>query len=240
MKEKHYNITPVRQELTSDCVQANAALLLSHYGIHKTIDELKQEVPVTRDAEGNLIGSSVGHIAAYFLSLGLKTTLHVSDIQLFDQTWDQLSARELIDNIEARKPHIKHTVYGQDILGVICDGYTQFLKNGGNIIMPTVDEAYLHSLLETGPIFCIINYQYLFKRPRTIFTTDTDSVNDPITGQLTTHVITIIGYKDGQFEIIDSVRPVSESKVWVSASRLIAAYHLADIDLDSLLITITK
>ena len=47
-------------------------------------------------------------------------------------------------------------------------------------------------------------------------------------------------YKDGQFQILDTVREPAEATQWVPANRLIAAYYLADIDLDSMFLTISK
>lgn len=240
MQEIIYNIPSLEQEESHDCVQTSAAMLLSHYGTRKSVSEIKAEVPVYINAAGKPLGSSVGHMASYFLDLDFKTTVHTSDAQLFDQSWKDLSPTELIANIQARQPFIKHAVYDQETLGVITNGFVQFLQKGGQLVMPVVDEAYLHTLLEAGPIFCVVNYQYLFEVARTAYDTQDKPQRDPIQGQLSTHVVTIAGYKDSQFLVIDSVRKPDEAQLWVPASRLIAAYHLADIDLDSLLITIAK
>lgn len=240
MEEIRYNIAPTQQQESHDCVQTTASLLLSYYGIQKSVSEIKIEVPVYINSEGKAIGSSVGHMAAYFSDLGLKTTLHTSDVQLFDQRWKDLPPTTLIASLKNRKPYIRHATYDQETLGVICDGFVQLLEKGGKLAMPVVDEVYLHSLLTSGPIFCAVNYQYLFATSRTLFNTDGSTNGDAVQGQPITHAITITGYKDSQFEIIDSVRKPEEAKLWVSASRLIAAYHLADIDLDSVLITIKE
>lgn len=60
MKTPIYDVPIIRQGL-KECTQASAAQLLSyyglHYGLHKTIDEIKKEVPVYIFKEGKPLGS---------------------------------------------------------------------------------------------------------------------------------------------------------------------------------------
>ncbi len=239
MQEISYPLTSQAQQGTKDCAQANLSLLLSHYNIHKSVEDITAAVPVYVNTEGKSLGSSVGHIASYALDLGLKATLHVSDVQLFDQSWSTLSADELCNALVRRVPYIHHGTYDTETLHVIADGFVQFLRKGGTIVTPVVDEHYIHTQLVQGPLFFIVNYQYAFQRPRTNYTEEVKSA-DPITGSLSTHVVTITGYKDGQFQVVDTVREPEHATVWVPANRLIAAYHLADIDLDSMFLTLSK
>ncbi len=239
MQEILYNLQSNTKQQPHDCAQTNLGILLSHHGIHKTSEEIKSAVPACVNTDGKELGSSIGHIASYALDLGLKATLHVSDVQLFDQTWNELPAEALKQNLRERAKHIRHGIYDTELLTVVADGFCQFLDKGGVILTPVVDEEYIHTQLQQGPLFFVVNYQYLFQRPRIVFT-NTGKDSDPITGTLTTHVITVIGYKDGQFRVLDTVREPTEATLWVPANRLIAAYYLADIDLDSMFLTISK
>lgn len=90
MKSILYPIIPAKQTI-QDCVQANASMLLQHYGIKKSVKEIKTEVPVYVSKDGKPLGSSLGHIAIYFIKLGFKTILHVADIQIFGSSWSGLS-----------------------------------------------------------------------------------------------------------------------------------------------------
>ena len=45
MEEISYDV-PLLTQNVQDCVQASASQILAYYGINKTIDEIKNEVPV--------------------------------------------------------------------------------------------------------------------------------------------------------------------------------------------------
>lgn len=239
MQEILYDLKPTTQQESHDCAQANLSLLLSYYGITKSVSEIKAAVPVYVNKEGTELGSSVGHIASYALDLGLKATLHVSDVQLFDQSWDTKNTETLKSDLMARAEYIHHGVYDTETLKMVADGLCQFVDKGGTIATPVVDERYIYEQLQHGPLFFVVNYQYLFQRPRFLFTKN-GKETDTIKGGLTTHVLTVCGYKNGQFCVINTVRPPEEAIVWVPANRLVAAYYLADIDLDSMFLTISK
>jgi len=216
-----------------DCAQASSVPFLSFYGVEKTLDQVKNEVPVFENAEGKKLGTAIGHIATYFLNQGLNATIHTSDVEIFDQTWINLSSKELIEKIQERQTHLKHAVYSADALSAICDGFIQFLKEGGKLVFPAVDEKYVYELLKQGPIYTTINYQFAFQRPR--FSEDMQT--DPISGNLLTHALLIIGYRDGKFCLLDP-ESANEEERWLESNRLIGAYYLADLHLDPILITI--
>src|SRR4051812_20652479 len=122
MKDILHSVPIIHQEESSDCVQASAAQLLSFYGIQKTVSEVKSEVPVYIDASGKPLGTSIGHLASYFISLGFEATIHTSDIQLFDPTWNGLSSNELIEKLNVRKEYLKHATYDQEAINLVTEG----------------------------------------------------------------------------------------------------------------------
>lgn len=144
MEKIIYDIKRVEQADRFDCVQASGVSFLSHYGVQKTLQEIKKEVPVFINSKGKELGTAIGHIAKYFLQQGFDVTLHTSDIEIFDQSWQNLSSEKLSSKILERQSHLKHALYEYDALSVICDGFVQFLKEGGNIVFPVVDEVYIY------------------------------------------------------------------------------------------------
>lgn len=232
-----YHLVPIlKQEESSDCVQTAAAQILSFYGIEKTLRELKTEVPVQLDSSGRPLGSSIGHMATYFIDQGFTTTIHTADIQLFDRSWIHLSSAELVENIQKRKQFIKHPVYNKEILDLVCNGFTGFLEKGGKITFPVVDEKYVYSLLEHGPVYAVVNYQFLCDASRGVYDEASKKLKkEPIQGLSNTHAIVLTGYEDGKFLFVD---PDKDEEQKVDTGRFIGAYYLADIDLDSILITL--
>jgi hypothetical protein len=234
-----YNIPLIRQGL-QDCVQTNTSQILKYYGVDKSIEEIKKEVPVYINKEGKPIGSSLGHIAAYFISQGFETTIHTVEIQIFDRSWVKLTNEELITNLQNRRKFIEHPKYEKEALDLIFDGYLCFLIAGGKITFPVINEDYLINLLKTGPIFGVVSFNFLNSAPKYKFDINGQEMSaDSIEGSPGTHVVTIAGFKDNQFKLIDP-DPKFGGVRWVDSGLLIGSIYLAETDFDSVLITISK
>lgn len=242
MDDLYYKIKREVQQDSMDCVQANTVQFLSHYGINKTVLEVKNEVPVFIDSTGTPQGTSIGHIAAYLLNLDFKVTAHVADVELFDMSWTLLPPQELIEKIKARQKKLKHAVYGPETVAAICEGYILFLQKGGKITFPAVSVEYIHKLLSTGPIFAALNYQFAFERPKFSYNKEKNDLDeDPIGGLITTHAMLITGYKTGKFCLLDPDGSEShDDERWVDANRVVGSYYLAESNLDPILITLEK
>lgn len=235
----HYDVPLIRQGL-QQCVQASTAQLLQYYGIKKSIDEIRNEVPIYISSLGVPLGSSLGHIAAYMISQNFDVTIHTVDTELFDQSWKSCGNDELITNLQQRKAFLKHPRYEHDALDAIIDGYTQFLKAGGNVVFPLVDESYLVELLINGPVFCVLNYNFLNTVARGKFDRKSNSfVRDAISGSPSTHAVVISGYEGGSFMITDP-DDVYGGVRKISSGHLIGSFYLAETDFDCVLITLKK
>ena len=232
-----YHIPLVKQGL-QDCAQANAVQILNHYGISKTIDDIKSEVPVYISKSGVPLGSSLGHIATYFITLGFKTTLHTVDIEIFDPSWSGLTSLELIDNLRLRRQHFKSVKYEVEALDVIFDGYIKFLEAGGKIVFPIIDENYLIDLLSLGPIYCSVNYNFLNSTSKYLFEGSV-STHDPVKGSSFAHIVTLAGFHDGQFKVVDPDAEFGGVRL-INSSLLVGSIYLAESDYDPLLITLEK
>ncbi|OQX51014.1 hypothetical protein B5M47_02220 [candidate division CPR3 bacterium 4484_211] len=90
MRAIDYDILIIKQGFQV-CVQANAAQILRFYSINKTVEEIKKEVPVYVSREGKRLGSSIGHIATYFINQGFEVTIHTVDLEIFDRSWADCS-----------------------------------------------------------------------------------------------------------------------------------------------------
>jgi len=146
----------------------------------------------------------------------------------------------LIKNLEERKEFIKHPRYDENAFDLIFDGYISFLRADGTVKFPIIDEQYLLKLLENGPIYAIVGFNFLNQIPKFKFSKNgTDSTADPIEGSPGTHVVIISGYKGGKFKITDS-DPKYGGQRWITPGHLIGAIYLAETDFDPLLITLQR
>ncbi len=239
MKPIAHNVPFVKQG-ESECVQASAAQILAFYGINKTIEEIKEEVPVLRTKKGELIGTSWAHIALYFLELEFKVTFHTTDVVIFDRRWKNLSSEELLKKLKQRQPHLTHAFYSREILDAYFDGYTRFIKKGGIIRLPIVTNDYLYGLLEKGPIVASVDYQFLNEVSKWSYDAKTDGwVEDDITGIPLTHAIIISGYRDGAYTIVDPDFRYGGVRT-IDPDRLLGACYLAQLSYDNMLITLSQ
>lgn len=195
MKPINYRVPLIKQG-PSECLQASVAQLLDFYKLKKPLDNIKKDIPVYKDSDGKLLGTSIGHIANYLLNLGLEVKLHVVDTEIFDISWESLSIGEICNNLEKRKKYVKHHRYNKETLDYIIDGYIMFFKKGGKINFPIIDTGYLYELLTNGPFIALVNSNFLHRVAKASFPTESNqiSVPDSIKGSTFTHAIVISGY----------------------------------------------
>lgn len=234
-----YPLPLVKQDL-QECVQASTVSLLAHYGIEKNTNQVKKEVPVYKTHDGKLLGSSLGHIALYFQKLGFKTTIHTTDIQIFDRSWSKLVRPKLIENLKQRRQNIRHPIYDELAIKAIFDGYIKFLEAKGKIVMPVISEKYLLSLLKNGPIFSVVSYNFLNQTSKFSFDSQNQKhIKDSINGIPSTHAVVINGFNNNSFNVIDPDLKFG-GKRQIKPDLLIGSIYLAETDYDNLLITIQK
>ena len=238
MKTKLYDVPLIKQGL-QNCVQASAAQILNFYGINKSIKDIQKEVPVYISKNGKPLGTSLGHIAAYFATLGFSVTLHTVDVEIFDQSWGKISQKKLIENLKKRRPFVKHARYDNDALDVIFDGYLSLLKLGGNIKLPLLNKKYIENLLANGPVYAVVSYNFLNSSPKFSLDKHNKLTEDSIKGEPATHAIVLAGLNEDKFLIVDPDE-IYGGKRWISSERLIGSIYLAETDFDCLLITLRK
>lgn len=233
-----YKIPLIKQAL-QECAQTSAVQLLNYYGINKTLNEVRKEVPVYIK-DGVPLGSSVGHIATYLLQQGFEATMHIVELEIFDQTWRAATSDELIELLNNRKKFAKHHRYDTETMEVIFDGYVSFLTHGGKIVFPVIDEQYLVKLLKEGPIYGVLSWNFLNAAAKVRFDKEkNDSEKDAIEGHPATHALIISGYRDGKFLLTDPDYMYGGER-WVESGLLVGSIYLAQTDFDSMVITFTK
>ncbi len=231
-----YNVPFIPQNF-QECVQAAATQLLQYFGKKISIEDVRGEVPVYISKIGEPLGTSLGHIAAYFMKKGLHPTLHTADMEIFDRSWANNSSAEIVDLLSKRRPFVKHHKYNDEALDVIFDGYSLFLRTGGGITFPKITSEYLKKLLTKCPIFAVVHYNYFESAPKFILTNEkTSATADAIRGVTSSHAVVVHGYTATHFLVTDPDIEYGGKKE-VVYEHLVSSILLAETEMDSLVIS---
>lgn len=242
MKPLAYQITPVRQA-TSQCLQTAVFQALSFFPDNtKSLDDIVAGVQVSVDENGNKVGTSIGHMATYIKLLGYNVHLHVFDVELFDRSWGALNNKVLAEALAKRRDNLPTRLYIHADKDAIVEGYIAFLEYGGKMSFPQLSSQYLYDLLAQGPFVAMLSSTYLNRAIHQTYNKATDKfIDDAIRGRSVTHAVTVAGYQDGQFNIIDPQPPEGiEQSRWIPAEHLIASIATAQTESDNILLSISK
>ncbi|MDP4000318.1 MAG: hypothetical protein Q8Q11_02715 [bacterium] len=203
------------------------------------MSKVKKDVPLHTNTQGVVIGTTFAHAALHLRRLGFRTTIHTTDIDLLDRTWEGLDAKELRKKLTQRKKFIRHPFLDEEAVEAYAEGYVSFVRAEGRIKHPVLTTKYLHRLLEKAPFIAAVSKQYLVSCSKKRFVGKTGkAVFDDVRGQTNTHAIVVAGYRDGRFLIIDSSAPNARAgRRWLNAEHLIGAICLAETEWDNLVIT---
>lgn len=242
MNPLQYQIVPVNQA-TAECLQTATFQALSWFQDNtKTLQDIVSGVHVSTDSNGNKVGTSIGHMATYIKLLGYDTTLHALDVELFDRTWGALSNKVMAEALTKRSESLPPYLPIARFKDIIVPGYVAFLEYGGHIVFPTLSSKYLYELLQQGPFVAMLSSTYLNHSIRQSYNPETDKfIDDAIHGRSLTHAVTVAGFKDGSFNIIDPEPPRGyENSRWVEAEHLIASIATAQVESDNMLLSFSK
>ena len=222
-------------------MQTAATQLLTYFDSSVRVEEVIKNVPVYVE-NGEKIGTSPGHLAAYLASQGFKTTVYIFDVELFDPSWEGESAGRIIERLTQRQLGIPTNSWLAKYHHILVDGWKLFAESGGSFAQPPLSTELLHSLLKTHPYLLMVNSTYLNHTAKQVYNRETDKFEDDTTrGRSLTHAVTCAGYKEGSFLIVDPDPPQGETQHrWIKADHLIASIMAAQTESDNLLMVIAK
>lgn len=240
-------MTPIEHQIkaikqaTGECMQTATAQMLSFFDASIDVDQVLAEVPVAVNGEGEKLGTSPGHIAAYCVRMGFKTTAYIFDTELFDRTWQGLSANDVVDELQLRQKYIPSHSWLAQYHQILVDGWQQFQQAGGDIALPFLESSLLRRLLDNGPFLVMVNATYLNGGSKRIYHKATDSFSDdPLRGVSMVHAVTCAGYSDGEFLIIDPEPPEDVGhERRIGRDHLLASIMSAQTESANLLIAVT-
>ncbi len=236
MKQVDYRVVHQYQKSPTSCSQTALSILLSHYGIQKSQDEILQSVPQVKDENGKDSGSINQQLAGWCISLGFEVKFYTFDCQVIDQSWTGLAKQDTIARLQAGMGGYEIPSLGQLWSNAYRQAYVDYLKAGGELyIQPAVTSGLLYELLEHGPILPCVSFSTLYGTGRT----NEQSEPDDVTGKAWNHSIVVHGVDEaGSFRISDPLRKPGSHIV--EPERMIAAISTAQLECDNLLFQIQK
>ena len=240
MSPIEHAIKPIKQK-TSECMQTAAAQAISFFDPSVNVENVIQEVPVYVE-NGEKIGTSQGHLAAYLAQIGYKTTMYIFDVELFDRSWQDLTPIEVLAGLRARQKYIPDNSWLAKYHHILVDGFELYVEAGGTFAFPSLSVGLLRDLLDSGPYLILLSSTYLNHAAKQGYNSKTDQYEpDPIAGRSLNHAVTCAGYKDSKFLIVDPQPPQDiEPHRWIAQDHLIASIMVAQTESDNYLIKIDK
>lgn len=153
------------------------------YGREVALLNLIDEVDMLEEG-----GTVAANLARHALNLGYATELYSWNLHVFDPTWFDLSAPELVSKLHQQasaKPH-RHK------LNKATQAYVSYLEAGGDLRFQDITPTLIRGLIDQQlPIIAGLSSTFLYRSMReNPKTTDFDDV----AGEPTGHFVVVIGY----------------------------------------------
>lgn len=241
MKAVKYKVVHRYQPTNTSCSPTALSIMLSHYGISESPEEIMKIVPQVKDEDGKDGGTINQQLATWCKEQGYEVTLYTFDCQIIDQSWRGLSPQDIIARLEVG------LAGGWDVpsLGKLWSrayrqSYIDYLQVGGQLeIQPAVTSKLLHKLLGNGPVLPCVCYNTLYGTGRSRYIGAETSEKDDVNGKATNHSIVIYGINEkGDFLVADPLKKPGLHTI--EPERMLAAISTAQIECDNLLFQIQK
>lgn len=233
---KHYY-----QTTNFSCVQAAAAMLLSAYDIHKTPDQILEEVKVRSwPGKDEPAGTPNQDIAAYFCKLGLQTEIISFDMWVTDLGWQGKDIEYIKDRLQKASGMLTAPMIGREGTELYIQAYLDYIAAGGTIsVAPAPTSEQFIELLAKGPIMTTVAPNALHGFGKGITGPELHFWSaDDIKGAAPNHNIVLHKFVGDKIEVYDSwTKPGVQL---VDTERLIAAISLAQQECDNMLIVVRR
>lgn len=235
-----HSLTHYYQPTNNSCSQGALAMLLSHYNVMVTPDELINRIPVNLDPNGEPWGTVNQQLAKYCINLGFSVSMVSADFQILDLAWINKEGSEIIERLESAKVFREIPSLGKDWSEIYAQSYIDYMHSGGKLnIVSHMTTPIIDSELEQGPLLASVCYSVLHNSGRSIDTGLRESKPDDIHGKIVNHSIVIHGKdSNSNYTIADPYK--KPGHFTVEPERLLCAMTAAQIECDNLFFRIEK
>jgi len=205
--------------------------IYDYHGDTVPLDQVIQESPQLEG--GGTFGVLLG---CHALRRGYKATIYTYNLRVFDPTWFLLGRKEIISRMKAQ-----HDFKGGKRLGLLTQGYREFLSNGGRIKFQDLTASLMRKYLNRGiPILTGLSATYLYRTAREYGPNDD---YDNIRGKPTGHFVVLCGYDRTKRTVLVAdpmfPNPFSDSQYYeVKIDRVMGAIFLGILTHDANLLII--
>ena len=215
-------------------------------------DSISLEQTIADIGELSMGGTLAVQLGCHALSRGYGATIHSYNLQLFDPSWFDgteidLGAK-LRRQLECKSHQSNRGVHENERLRVSTESYLEFLRLGGKVRMPTLDEDLIVDTLVQGvPILCGLSATYLYgerrERGQPRDASGRTSTPDDIAGEPVGHFVVLHGYDRSKSHVLISdpllSNPLGEEHTYAaSLMKVSAAIFLGIVTYDANLLTI--
>ena len=231
MKASKWEVNLSLQPTNNTCGYTALAILLSHYNMTHTPEDLVAKVPQPTDEKGEPSGSITAQLVNWCQQNGLETHMYTSDVFITDLSWMNLSEQEIVERLRAVRSVRNMPVLGEHWSKVYVDAYVDMISNGAKLsVIPFIRTSLLYELLEKGPVYANIGSTANTGKGRTRTTGLRESEVDDINGTINTHSLVIYGNdEDGSFLVADPW----DGLVTIDPEQMVLAIQAAQIESDN-------
>jgi hypothetical protein len=179
------------------------------------------------------------YLAMHALRRGYRTTIIPYNLQIFDPTWAQLPAAEIVVRLR-RQAAVKTGMPG---FARITDAYLEYLQRGGRLRFEVLTARLIRSYLRRGiPILTGLSATYLYDCSRE-YDAGGEVVYDDVRGESCGHFVVLAGYnREARRAVVADPflpNPLAEGQHYaVALDRLVCAILLGILTYDGDLLII--
>lgn len=223
-----------------------------HAVYHYWEDAISLERTISDIGELSIGGTLAVQLACHALKRGYQATIHSYNLQLFDPSWFGSSeidlSEKLKEQLASKSKQANRGLHELERLRVSTESYLEFLRLGGQVRMPTLDENLIVETLMRGvPILCGLSATYLYgerrERGQAPDAAGRTSTPDDINGDPAGHFVVLYGYDRAKAHVLIAdpllSNPLGKEHTYAaSLAKVSAAIFLGIVTYDANLLTI--
>ncbi|WP_258192691.1 C39 family peptidase [Nitrosospira sp. Nsp2] len=220
---------PVRTLPQPDETTCGPTCLHAMYNYWGKTETLRSVITRTRKLDSDS-GTSAVFLGCDAMRNGFQATIYTYNLMVFDPTWFapgvDIAERLRLQRELKTEPRLRHAT----------EGYLEFLRLGGRLLLIDLSQSLIHGLLRRGlPILTELSSTYLYRAPREYGPDDTP---DDVRGFQAGHFVVLTGYDRLKRTVLvaDPYGPFQE--YWCTIDRVLGAALLGIVTHDANLLVI--
>lgn len=215
-------------------------------------DSLSLEQTIQEVGEMSIGGTLAVQLACHALQRGYDATVYSYNLQLFDPTWFSDPEIDLAEKLKhqllVKGSQAGRGVMERERLRASTHAYLEFLRLGGQIRMPVLDENLIvDTLMQGRPILCGLSATFLYRecreRGHSWENPSVASIQDDTGGDPVGHFVVLYGFDRAKAQVLIAdpllSNPLGQEHTYAtSIAKVSAAIFLGIVTYDANLLTL--